>query len=167
VADSLTVRKGKKGRSGPPGNLNASKSPWRAFWRRRALKHQDRWVLPILESYSAGLVADKGGADNITAGERRMVEIAQVARGASLLILAEAARRGFVTQVDGSWDLAPGAKELAKFLNVERTAIIALGMGRRAKDVPSLDEIVSELAEADENDAGAAQDVQQRTNESE
>jgi hypothetical protein len=40
-------------------------------------------------------------------------------------------------------------------------------MGRRAKDVPSLDEIVSELAEADENDAGAAQDVQQRTNESE
>jgi hypothetical protein len=72
-----------------------------------------------LETYSTELVADKGGQGTVTAGEQRTVEIAQTARGASMLILTEAARSGFIARADGSWDLAPGAKELAKFLNVE------------------------------------------------
>lgn len=133
---------GKKGRSGPPGNLNASRNPWRAFWRRRALKPEHKWIVPVLESYGAELVADKGGQDSITAGERRMAEIAQTARGASMLILAEAARSGFTTKVDGTWDLAPGVKELAKFLNTERQALDSLGLERRVK-VKTLAEILA------------------------
>jgi hypothetical protein len=123
--------------------------------------------LPILETYSADLVADKGGPENITAGERRLVEIAQTARGASLLILAEAARSGFVAPTNRSWDLAPGTKELAKFLTVERNAIVSLGAERRAKDVPSLADYIREKygnrdadSDADENGEITAQDDQ-------
>ncbi len=130
---------GVKGKSGPPRNVNATKRPWATFWRRRALHAGDKWILPILEGYSAGLTADR---PDLTEGEKRMLEIAQTARGATMLILAEAARSGFVRKVNGSWDLAPGAKELARFLNTERQALRDLGLERRARDVtPTLEEI--------------------------
>ena len=126
---------GVKGKSGPPRNLNCSSYPWRTFWRRRALKAEDRWVLPVIEKYAAGLASDK---PDMSEAEQRMVEIAQISRGASMLILAECARSGFTRKVDGSWDLAPGAKELAKFLSVERSALQTLGLGRRAKPITDL-----------------------------
>ncbi len=130
---------GVKGRSGPPQNVNATKRPWSVFWRRRALRAEDRWILPILETYAAGLGSDK---PDLSEAERRMAEIAQTARGATMLILAEAARTGFVREVDGTWDLTPGAKELARFLGVERQALKDLGLERRARDaMPTLDEI--------------------------
>lgn len=121
---------GIKGKSGPVGNLNASRHPWRAFWRRRALRAEDKWILPVLEGYASGLASDKPG---LSEAESRMIEISQIARGASMLILAEAARSGFIQKADGSWDLAPGAKELGRFLAIERQALQTLGMERRAK----------------------------------
>ncbi|MBX3305646.1 MAG: hypothetical protein KF751_06265 [Nitrospira sp.] len=121
---------GKKGRSGPVGNLNATKRPWRSFWKRRALRAEDRHLLPMIESYGAGLLSDKPDASE---AERRCIELAQIARGASMLILAEAGRSGFITKADGTWDLAPGGKELARFLSIERQALMTLGLQRRAK----------------------------------
>ena len=125
---------GVKGRSGPPGNLNNCRKPWRAFWRRRALKEGDRWILPILENYAAGLASDKPG---LSEAESRLIEIAQIARGGSMLILAEAARSGFTKPERGSWNVSPGAKELGKFLSVERACLQTLGLGRRTKQVVS------------------------------
>ena len=121
-----------KGKSGPPGNLHGARHPWRSFWRRRALKTSDRWILPTLESYSAGLASDKPG---LSEAESRLIEIAQISRGASMLILAEAARSGFIEKAEGSWDLSPGAKELAKFLSIERASLQTLGLGRRSKPI--------------------------------
>ena len=123
---------GVKGRSGPVGNLNGARYPWRSFWKRRALRAEDRWILPTLEGYASGLAADKPG---LTEAEARLIEIGQIARGASMLILAEAARSGFVHKEGWSWDLAPGAKELAKFLSIERASLQTLGLGRRAKPI--------------------------------
>ena len=123
---------GVKGRSGPPGHLHNSRHPWRSFWRRRALRAEDKWILPSLEGYSAGLASDK---PNLTEAEARMIEIAQTARGASMLILAETARSGFTRKEDGTWDLSPGAKELSRFLAVERSCLQTLGLGRRTKPV--------------------------------
>jgi len=133
---------GKAGRSGPPGNLNSSRHPWRSFWRRRALKASDRWILPTIEGYAAGLASDK---PNLTEAEARLIEVAQISRGASMLILAEAARSGFIVKEDGTWDLAPGAKELGKFLAIERASLQTLGLGRRAKPVGGT---LAELLEA-------------------
>lgn len=121
---------GVKGRSGPPGHLHNSRHPWRSFWKRRALRAEDKWILPTLESYASGLASDKPG---LTEAEARLIEIGQISRGASMLILAEAARSGFIVKENGSWDLSPGAKELAKFLSIERASLQTLGLGRRAK----------------------------------
>lgn len=140
---------GVKGRSGPPMNLNHCKRPWEVFWRRRALRPQDKWIVPVLLGYAAGLAADKPDLSN---AETRMVEIAQTARGATMLILAEAARKGFVVSGENGkgWDLAAGAKELARFLQVERQTLQALGLGRRSRDVtPSLDDLLREAAQDD------------------
>ncbi len=127
---------GRKGKSGPPGNLHHCKRPWEVFWRRRALRPADRWLVPLLETYAAGLINDKGGPAGIANGEARAVEIAQTARAAVMLILAQGVQQGFVRTVDGTWDLAPGAKELARFLTVELNALKALNLGeRRAKDL--------------------------------
>lgn len=138
---------GKKGRSGPPGNLNGSCHPWRSFWRRRALKAEDKWILPVIEGYASGLAADKPA---LSEGEARMIEIGQIARGATMLILAECARSGFVRKVGGTWDLSPGAKELAKFMSVERSALQTLGLERRAKPVLALSDYLAKKATSDE-----------------
>lgn len=136
---------GKAGRSGPPGNLNGSRYPWRSFWRRRALKASDKWILPVIESYASGLANDKPG---LTEAEARLIEIGQISRGASMLILAEAARSGFIVKADGTWDLAPGAKELARFLSVERHALQTLGLERRAKPINDLARQIQAAREA-------------------
>jgi hypothetical protein len=62
----------KRKRGGQPGNLNGAIRPWRSFWKRRALKQEDRWIAPFIEKYSDELVSDKGGSQSITAREKRM-----------------------------------------------------------------------------------------------
>jgi hypothetical protein len=131
---------GIKARSGPPHNLNRSRRPWALFWRKRALRSEDRWILPIIEGYATGLASDK---PNLTEAEKHMIEIGQISRGATMLILAEAARSGFIHKADGTWDLAPGAKELAKFLSIERSALATLGLARRARPAQSITEYLA------------------------
>lgn len=126
-------------RSGPVGNLNASKYPWRAFWRRRAVKAEHRWLPPMVENYVGALESDKGGASEVSEGERRMMQIAATAHGCALLVLDHAARLGFVRVGDsGAWDLQPGMKELGKFLSIEQAALKGLDLRRRPKPAPSL-----------------------------
>ena len=126
---------GKAGRSGPVGNLNAAKHPWGPFWKRRALGAEDRWIIPVLESYLDEIIRDKGGADSITAGERRVAEIAQTARGAQMLILSEAKRQGVTCATGNTWDLAPGFKDLPRFQTIELNALKTLGLERRQKRI--------------------------------
>ena len=52
-------------------------------------------MAPLLFDYADALLDDKGGRDSAAAAEGRVIEVAQTARGASMLILAEAARSGF------------------------------------------------------------------------
>jgi len=126
---------GKKGRSGPPGNLNNVRRPWDVFWNRRALRSSDRWLLPLLEDYADGLTQHLGGDGNISEVERRLVELGRMARGCALLILHDAARYGRVrTVTEGgcqSWALAPGYAELPRFLSLERQVLNTLGLEKR------------------------------------
>jgi hypothetical protein len=115
------------------GNLNASRAPWRAFWKRHALRPADRWLLPLVAAYQAELEADKG---DMTAGERRLMEVAATARGVVALILKHAAERGFIQTTENGWALHEGVKELVRFLGLERGALTDLGLERRAKKVP-------------------------------
>lgn len=122
---------GKKNRSGPPGNLDGTRHPWRVFWRRRALQDQYRYLMPLIERYGQDLVNDKGGDSNVSAAERRMIEIAQTARACSMLILAAGREKGLIRNLNGTdWDLTQGFNELVRFLQTERQSLQALGLER-------------------------------------
>jgi hypothetical protein len=153
----------RRARGGMVGNLNAVKNPWASFWRRRALRPQDRWILPLLDAYAGSLVADRGGPEAMTAGEAHMIEIARLARGCTLLILAEMAkgpgvggvRRGTSTKTG---DVVQSATEadlagaMVRFMSIEANALKTIGMDRRAKPVPSLAQFLEERAAARERE---------------
>lgn len=157
---------------GQPGNLNRAQYPWRSFWRRRALRQEDRWILPLLGDYTSALVADRGGPDEVTAAELRLIELAALARGCEMLILATAASRGGLTA-----DLATINKRLSeeaghtatmrrqdllnalsRFIATEQRALLGLGLGRRPRDVPSLEELSLQLR-AQSQDGGMVLEV--------
>jgi len=103
-------------------------------------------VLPLLDAYASALLSDKGGPEMITAGERAMVELATLARGCVLLVLAQAAagggivgsRRGVTVRGAGATrSLADAdlAAALARFMAVETSALKAIGLERRARPV--------------------------------
>ena len=91
-----TLRKGggRPGRSGPPLNLNNCRHPWRVYWRRRALRPEDRWVLRLVEDYEARLAEDRGR--DLGFGETRAAEIAKTARVCQLLALAAFVESGIM-----------------------------------------------------------------------
>jgi hypothetical protein len=131
---------GKKGRSGPPGHTRGARYPWRLFWKRKVLKPESRWIIPALETYVDGLRSDK---PNLTAGEARVLELAQISRGVTLLILSECAQHGLIRIVEGDVDLQPAMHALARFLSTELKALQTLGLERRAKTIPRLTELLA------------------------
>jgi hypothetical protein len=140
---------GRKGRSGPPGNLNNARSivPALARLRRgKPLPAPLQRVTVIADKEAEKIVSDKGGKGNLTGGEELMLNVWRTARQATLLILYEMAHRGVIVQRDGEWDLQPGAQRLSKFLQEERQALLALGLQRRPKDVGQ--DLTALLAEA-------------------
>jgi len=151
---------GKKGRSGPPGNLNNVQHPWRSFWTRRALRHQDKWIVPFLHRYADELIADAGG-DDISSGKKHVIEVAQTVRGCSMLVLKELKERGIViTTPDGS-EMHPGLKELSRFLALELKALGMLGLERHAKSILSVDEIKARYTEDDDGKANGDEGKEQ------
>jgi hypothetical protein len=175
MSDIDVVAATKRRRGGQPRNLNGAKNPWNVFWRRRAVKERDKWIIPLIEGYAAELLADRGGIEGATAAERHVIEVAQTARGAAMLILKECSERGMVVVTDAGWDLAPGMKELSRFLTLELNALRTIGMAKREpKQLYDLrdyirkkygnhdaDEKADENAQDAQGDAQAAQDDQE------
>ncbi len=124
-----------------------------------------------MDAYASALLSDKGGPD-ATAGERSMIELATLARGCTMLVLAQAAagsgivgsRRGIsVKGPNATRSLADAdlAAALARFMAVETSALKAIGLERRAKPVKSLREVLLE-AQARET-APASSDAEVRS----
>lgn len=126
---------GKKGRSGPPGNINNCKHHHRTYLKRGVVSKKYEWILPFLKRYSEALLRDKPDA---TEAERRLVNVGETAYGVRLMILQEAKENGFIVKQGDTWDLSPGVKDLPRFLGIERQALHTLGLERRAKAVPVL-----------------------------
>jgi len=138
---------GLKGRSGPPRNLNAARHGLTTWLRRRALPLDRQHVAKLVTDYEESLVLCKGGSASVSEVERALISNAGLARGAILLVLEESAKRGFTRQIEGgSWDLSAGFARLLGFLGAERAALIALGLERRPRSVPDLNEYLRQRA---------------------
>ncbi len=93
---STTEAPMKPNRGGQPNNLNNSRHPWRAFWKRRALRPGDRWVMRLVESYEECIEEDRGR--ELSFAEARVVEIAKTAKVCQLLALAAFAKDGIMLE---------------------------------------------------------------------
>lgn len=106
---------------GQPGNLSAARSPWATYWRRRALRPEDAWALPLVADYVPDVIADEGGHEVVTAATVRRAENAGAARLCWVLALAH-----------GDLEAA------ARFLSLEQTALRAFRTHRQPKDTGGL-----------------------------
>ena len=140
---------GIKGRSGPPANMNNVRCPWRSYWKRRALRPADKWILKLVDRYETELIDDKGGEDAVSAGEARAVEIARVARTCWLLALSTFAESGILR----GEVLHPAYREMGKFMSLELKALVALGLEKRQRPPMDLGQYLTQFKESA---AGAA-----------
>ena len=138
---------GQKGKSGPPGNLNGSRHPWRSFWKRRALRPADRWIAVEAARYRDGLLRDR---PDPTEAESRAIELASEAKACRLLIWRSIQETGFTEQRDGGLRLVPAAEALPKFIGAELGALKLLGLERRARVIDPIRQL---LDEPDEEEA--------------
>jgi hypothetical protein len=158
------VRRRKGG--GQPGNLSAARNPHRLFYRRLALPKKYAYLRPLIEGRVAQIGADKGGPEQMTAGQIALLDLYRRAHGASLLLLAEAHERGYILEREGSWALQPGALELVRFAELERRILLDLGLDRQVRDLDPLAplarriEAVEAAERAEQAAAEAAQQAQ-------
>ena len=128
-------------RGGQPGNLSAAKSVIPALRRLRQgkpLPPKLARVTALVDREAGRFANSKGGLEYMAEGEQMMLNVWRMARTATLLILDELIERGAVVVQDGTWDLQPGLTRLSKFLSEERAALLAIGLGRRPRDVTDI-----------------------------
>jgi hypothetical protein len=134
---------------GQPGNLSASRSPWRSFWKGRALKPEDAYILPMVEGMANGLVADLGGADQITSAQALLIRNLQTAQACALLCMARIGSEGpFRISQTGETVSHPALKEIGRFLGEIRQSATALGLERKTRDVTNLSDYLKAREEA-------------------
>jgi hypothetical protein len=156
---------GVKGRSGPPGNMNAFKHGLASIEKRREegvpTQHEENVRQQILE----GLIADKGGDDQISTATRILAEV--IASDASWLM-------AFNSAIDHVIHNNPKARQnprgLSQLDGYKRGLVNSLtgnlqkfGLDRVAK-VETLEEIFSEADETSEN---STQDCPETMNQTE
>ena len=135
---------------GQPGNLNRAKTAVPALKRLETGKPLPAYlerVTALSEREAAELVSDKGGEANMSGAELLLVATWKSARMFELLIWHFLLKTTSPVQLGkdkSSWDLQPGMQRLSVFLAEQRRCLMAVGLGRRSKNVMDLKDYVKE-----------------------
>src|SRR5262249_54398287 len=150
------IMAGIRGRSGPPGNQNAFRHGLTGIAQRRADGVLDPAEQSIREEILSGLLADKGGAAQISTAMRVLAEI--IASHVAVLVTFNQA---IDSVIHGNPKARANPKALAQLDSYKRPLVSSLsgnlqrfGTERVAK-VESLQEIIAEMSETNENPAKA------------
>ena len=139
---------GVKGRSGPPGNMNAFKHGLAGVTQRRANGALTPDEQTIREDILAGLIADKGGEQQIGTAERILAEI--IASDVSLLVTFN---KAIDSVIQNNEKARANPKALAQLDGYKRPLVGSLsanlqrfGMEKVAK-LESVQDIIQEMSE--------------------
>jgi hypothetical protein len=137
---------GKKGQSGPPGNANAFRHGLAAVQRRRAQGELTDDEQDIRTDILAGLIADKGGEQQIGTAERILAEI--ISSDVALLVTFNQAIDGVIKN---NQTARQNPKALAQLDGYKRPLVGSLSANlqrfgmERVTQVESLQDIISEM----------------------
>jgi hypothetical protein len=156
---------GVKGRSGPPGNMNAFKRGLAAIQKRREesmpTEHEESVRQQILE----GLIADKGGDQQVSTATRILAEV--IASDAAWLMVFNGAIDHIIQNNPKARQNPRGLSQLNGYkrglVNSLTGNLQKFGLDRVAK-VETLEEIFSEADETSEN---STQDCPETMNQTE
>jgi len=127
---------GRKGRSGPPKNCNATRHPYRTYLKRQVVPKQYHTILRLGEDCERKIRSD---LPEMSGKEELLTEGIKILWTCGLLGLAEAKEKGFITtKADGAWDFQDGMKSAGSFIDKAIKGLVALGLERRVKSLPSL-----------------------------
>jgi hypothetical protein len=139
---------GKKGQSGPPGNANAFRHGLAAVQRRRADGELTQDEQDIRADILAGLIADKGGEQQIGTAERILAEV--ISSDVALLVTFNQAIDGVLKN---NQKARQNPKALAQLDGYKRSLVNSLtgnlqrfGFEKTAK-VETLQEIIDAMAD--------------------
>ena len=139
---------GKKGHSGPPGNANAFRHGLSAVQRRRAEGQLTDDEQDVRAAILAGLIADKGGDQQIGTAERILAEV--ISSDVALLVTVNQAIEGVLrnNQKSATESQSPGATgRLQARLGNSLTGNLQRFGFERVPKAESLQDIIEEMGE--------------------
>ena len=159
---------GIRGKSGPPANQNAFKHGLGSISQRRVDGALNPIEQSIRDEILAGLIADKGGEQQIGTAERILAEI--ISSDVALLVTFNQAIEGVIKN---NQKARQNPKALAQLDGYKRPLVGSLsanlqrfGMDKVSK-VETLQEVIDEMTEDDETSENPTQDSSETMNQAE
>lgn len=150
MSKSLTRRPG-----GQKSNLNASRHPWRAVWKRFAVRPEHQHLARLVERDALGMVTDLGGPESITTAQAALIRSAMITQLCQLLCAEKALETGgYRIDANGDEVAHPALKEMPKYSAELRQIFALVGLERKARKVGNLEDYLKarkadEVIEAD------------------
>ncbi len=129
----------------PKGNENALTTGAHYLLAHKKPHPRYQWLVEAMERFQGAIIADLGGETEISAMEMGIIRDVALAEGIVQLLARNVLRRGLAK---ATGEIRGPVQLLATFMGKKREGLMALGLKRRAKEVPSLRGYLNEKSRA-------------------
>jgi len=129
----------------PKGNDNALTTGAHYLLAHKKPHPRYQWLVETMEQFQDAIVVDLGGQSEISAMEMGIIRDVALAEGIVQLLARNIFRRGLAK---ATGEIRGPVQLLATFIGKKREGLIALGLKRRMKEVPSLRGYLNEKSRA-------------------